>query len=43
MDGFQISEDDSCYEFRVVKFIKYRTHLFYLDFEYESEDEADVT
>ncbi|OXA53187.1 LARGE xylosyl- and glucuronyltransferase 2 [Folsomia candida] len=39
----QISEDDQCYEFRIVKFIKYRTHLFYLDFEYESEDEADVT
>jgi len=39
----QINEDDQCFEFRMVKYIKYRTHLFYLDYEYESEEESDVT
>ena len=42
----QISEEDSCYEFRVVKYVNYRTHLFYLDYEYEPAevaDESDVT
>jgi len=44
----KMNEDDACYEFRCVKYIKYRTHLFYLDYDYEQDttdgsSEWDVT
>lgn len=44
---FQINEDDPCYEFHLAKCTKYRTHLYYLDYEYRNEfvagQDSDVT
>lgn len=31
----QLNEDDPCYEFYLAKYALYRTHLFYLDYDYE--------
>ncbi|KAL7647737.1 UNVERIFIED_CONTAM: hypothetical protein RMT77_001346 [Armadillidium vulgare] len=31
----QLSEEDECYDFRRAKVTNYRTHLFFLDYEYE--------
>lgn len=40
----QLDEDDPCYEFRKGKVSTYRTHLYYLDYNYEpSTDGNDVT
>ncbi|XP_060880668.1 xylosyl- and glucuronyltransferase LARGE1-like [Metopolophium dirhodum] len=40
----EISEDDLCYEFRRAGMASLRTHLYFLDFEYQSSpDECDIT
>lgn len=40
----QISEDDLCYEFRRAGMTSLRTHLYFLDFNYQSSpDECDIT
>lgn len=31
----QLSEDDPCYEFRRVKIMNFRTHLYFLHYDYE--------
>ena len=39
-----LDEDDSCYEFRRATITEYRTHLYYIDFDYEPSPEGnDVT
>ncbi|GAB6029780.1 LARGE xylosyl- and glucuronyltransferase 2 [Chamberlinius hualienensis] len=39
-----IDEDDPCYEFRRAPLIQYRTHLYYIDYNYEpTPDGNDVT
>ena len=40
-----MNEDDPCYEFYLAKYTTYRTHLFYLDYDYEVDPEKqnDVT
>jgi len=41
---FQLNEEDQCYEFRRARITSYRTHLYFLDYEYEpSVDGFDVT
>ncbi|XP_066945439.1 xylosyl- and glucuronyltransferase LARGE2s-like isoform X2 [Macrobrachium rosenbergii] len=40
----QLNEEDECYEFRRARHTNYRTHLFFLDFEYDpTSDGYDVT
>lgn len=40
----QLNEEDECYEFRRARQTNYRTHLFFLDFEYDpTADGYDVT
>jgi hypothetical protein len=42
--SFQLNEEDPCYEFRRARITSYRTHLYFLDYEYEpSVDGFDVT
>ncbi|CAL1265883.1 unnamed protein product [Larinioides sclopetarius] len=39
-----IDEDDSCYEFRRARVVKHRTHLYYIEYDYEPSPEGnDVT
>ncbi|PRD23411.1 UNVERIFIED_CONTAM: large2 [Trichonephila clavipes] len=39
-----IDEDDSCYEFRRARVVKHRTHLYYIEYDYEPTPEGnDVT
>ena len=39
-----MNEDDVCYDFRRAQVTLYRTHLYYLDYEYEpTSDGNDVT
>lgn len=41
---FQLNEEDECYEFRRARQTNYRTHLFFLDNEYDpTPDGFDVT
>lgn len=30
----QLSEDDPCYEFKKIRVMNFRTHLFFLDYKY---------
>uniref|UniRef100_T1JEW5 Glycosyltransferase-like protein LARGE1 n=1 Tax=Strigamia maritima TaxID=126957 RepID=T1JEW5_STRMM len=39
-----IDEDDACYEFRRARIVQHRTHLYYIDYDYEpTADGNDVT
>lgn len=41
---FQLNEEDPCYEFRRASVNRHRTHLYFLDYDFEpSTDGGDVT
>lgn len=39
----EIDKEDQCYEFKRSQSINFRTHIYYIDYEYESKDPNDVT
>lgn len=38
-----LDKEDQCYEFKRSQTINFRTHIYYIDYEYESKDPNDVT
>lgn len=38
-----LDKEDQCYEFKRSQQINFRTHIYYIDYEYESRDPNDVT
>lgn len=38
-----LDKEDQCYEFKRSQKINFRTHIYYIDYEYESQDANDVT
>ncbi|XP_078671272.1 xylosyl- and glucuronyltransferase LARGE1-like isoform X1 [Branchiostoma floridae x Branchiostoma belcheri] len=38
-----LDEDDQCYDFRRERVLMHRTHLYFLDYQYQSVDDNDVT